>query len=63
MAKAWAMVQAAVEYGASAGGGGSMTIPTGVQNVLDWAGVHRLALLVAFAVLVILGFSWSGRRS
>lgn len=63
MVSVLAAIQAAVEYGGTAGGNVGMMAPPWVQNTLTWADEHRLIVLGAVALLVILGFSGTKRRT
>lgn len=63
MVNVMAAIQAAVEYGGTAGGNVGMAAPPWAQNTLSWADEHRLILLGVVALLVILGFSGTKRRS
>ena len=60
---AWAVMQAALEYGGSTGGNAGIATPSGLNDILAWVGEHRLAVVAAVAFLLILGLSGSARRT
>ena len=60
---AWAVIQAALEYGGSTGGSAGMATPTGLQSILAWVAEHRLAVIGGVALLLLLGLSGSARRT
>jgi len=62
MMRVWCALQGAVEYGALTGSRAAGGAPRGLQRIMAWAGDHRTALLVAVALLLLLGLFRAARR-
>jgi hypothetical protein len=56
-----AVVQAAVEYGGTTGGNALSGLPQWAQDSVSWALEHRVLLLVAAGLLILI-LAISGRK-
>ncbi len=59
----WALIQAAAEYAGGTSGDVDVTASSGLHDIMAWASDHRVLLLGALALFLLLYLFGSARRT